>query len=252
MQKESINNITNKKTCKCTQENMQPKLKILAIHGYRQNAETFKQKTGSFRKMVHKWAQFTYITAPHKVILIDDMNQVDNIDIGQSKDEEQYGWFFNRDDHTFRGIRKGGPAIGFEDSVRLVEDVFEKEGPFDGILGFSQGACFVGLLCDLHQRGLLNCKFDFAIMASGFKSGSLSHMKYFNEIITLPTLHIFGETDQIIPTEMSEQLSSAFLEPVILKHPGGHYLPATAQQKSVYQSFLKARYLYNSEKDEYD
>jgi hypothetical protein len=66
---------------------------------------------------------------------------------------EQYGWFFNRDDHTFRGIRKGGPAIGFEDSVRLVEDVFEKEGPFDGILGFSQGACFVGLLCDLHQRG---------------------------------------------------------------------------------------------------
>jgi hypothetical protein len=52
--------------------------------------------------------------------------------------------------------------------------------------------------------------------------------------------------------EMSEQLSSAFLEPVILKHPGGHYLPATAQQKSVYQSFLKARYLHNSEKDEYE
>jgi fermentation-respiration switch protein FrsA (DUF1100 family) len=89
-------------------------------------------------------------------------------------------------------------------------------------------------------------------MASGFKSGSLPHMKYFNEIITLPTLHIFGETDQIIPTEMSEQLSSAFLEPVILRHPGGHYFPATAQQKSVYQSFLKARYLHNSEKDEYE
>jgi hypothetical protein len=87
MQKENVNNTTNKKTCKCTQENMQPKLKILAIHGYRQNAETFKQKTGSFRKMMHKWAQFTYITAPHKVILIDDMNQVNNIDIGQSKDE---------------------------------------------------------------------------------------------------------------------------------------------------------------------
>mgnify|MGYP005984287055 FL=1 len=66
---------------------MQTKLKILAIHGYRQNADTFRQKTGSLRKMVHKWAQFTYITAPHKVILIDDMNQVDDQDIGQSKDE---------------------------------------------------------------------------------------------------------------------------------------------------------------------
>ena len=68
---------------------------------------------------------------------------------------EQYGWFFNRDDRTFRGIRKGGPAIGFEDSVKLIEDVFEKEGPFDGIFGFSQGACFVGLLCDLQQRGCM-------------------------------------------------------------------------------------------------
>lgn len=66
---------------------------------------------------------------------------------------EQYGWFFNRDDMTFRGIRKGGPAIGFDASVKMVEEAFEKYGPFDGLLGFSQGACFVGLLCDLQHRG---------------------------------------------------------------------------------------------------
>lgn len=54
---------------------------------------------------------------------------------------------------TFRGIRKGGPAIGYEESVQMIEEVFEKHGPFDGLLGFSQGACFVGLLCDLQHRG---------------------------------------------------------------------------------------------------
>lgn len=135
----------------CTDETATQKLRILAIHGYRQNGEVFRSKTGSFRKMVHKWAQFTYITAPHKVILVDEINEDPNI--GQSKDEEQYGWFFNRDDNTYRGIRKGGPAIGFEDSVKLVEDVCEREGPFDGILGFSQGGCFTGLLCDLQQKG---------------------------------------------------------------------------------------------------
>lgn len=37
-------------------------------------------------------------------------------------------------------------------------------------------------------------------MASGFKSGSLPHAKYYSELITLPTLHIFGESDEIIPT----------------------------------------------------
>ncbi|KAJ8936751.1 hypothetical protein NQ314_012171 [Rhamnusium bicolor] len=179
----------------CVGENMSQKLKILAIHGYRQNAETFRAKTGSFRKMVHKWAQFTYITAPHKVILVDDSNDLnkgDEPDIGQSKDEEQYGWFFNRDDKTFRGIRKGGPAIGFEHSLKLVETVFEEDGPFDGILGFSQGACFVGLLCDLQQRG---------------------------------------------------SLSNCFEEPVVVKHPGGHYLPASSAQKHEYQKFFKLQQL---------
>lgn len=67
-----------KKPCPHTDQDQ--KLKILAIHGYRQNAEVFRQKTGSFRKMVHKWAEFTYITAPHKVILVNDLSKTDDID----------------------------------------------------------------------------------------------------------------------------------------------------------------------------
>lgn len=71
----------------CTPETINSKLKVLCLHGYRQNAEVFKSKTGSFRKMVHKWAQFNYVTAPHKVILVDDVNVLEDPDIGQSKDE---------------------------------------------------------------------------------------------------------------------------------------------------------------------
>ncbi|KAL1491617.1 hypothetical protein ABEB36_012188 [Hypothenemus hampei] len=228
----------------CNTETTDKKLKILCLHGYRQNAEVFRSKTGSFRKMTHKWAQFNYVTAPHKVILVDNINAIEDPNIGQSQDEEQYGWFFNRDDKTYRGIRQGGPAIGFEESVEFIEKIFEKEGPFDGILGFSQGACFLGLLCDLQQRGLTkHIKFNFAIMASGFKSQSLPHMKYYLEPITLPSLHIFGENDQIIPTEMSEVLSISFEEPTVVKHPGGHYLPASAPQKHQYQKFFKVQHL---------
>lgn len=62
------------------------KLHILALHGYRQNAEVFRQKTGSFRKMLHKYAKFTYITAPHKVTVICDADDAPITDIGQSTD----------------------------------------------------------------------------------------------------------------------------------------------------------------------
>ncbi|ENN72434.1 hypothetical protein YQE_10925, partial [Dendroctonus ponderosae] len=237
------------KTC-CTPETIAEKLTILCLHGYRQNGDVFRAKTGSFRKIVHKWAQFTYITAPHKVILVDNLDALSDPDIGQSKDEEQYGWFFNRDDKTYRGIREGGPAIGFEESVDLVEDIFEKEGPFDGVLGFSQGACFLGLLCDLQHRGLTkNIKFNFAIMASGFKSQCWPHLKYYSDRMSLPSLHIFGETDKVIPTDMSEALSLCFDEPRVARHSGGHYLPASAPQKHEYQSFFKVQLLQKGHRE---
>lgn len=235
----------------CTVESISQKLKILALHGYRQNAEVFRTKSGSFRKMVHKWTQFNFVTAPHKVILVDNIEALEDRDIGQAKDEEQYGWFFNRDDKTYRGIRKGGPAIGFEESVNFIEQVFEKEGPFDGILAFSQGACFLGLLCDLQHRGLTkHIKFDFAIMISGFKSQSLPHLKYYMDRIEIPTLHVLGETDKVIPTEMSEALSNCFEDPVIVRHPGGHYLPAAAPQKHEYQKFFKMQVLRKQYKEQ--
>lgn len=69
------------KSC-CTDKN---KLKILCIHGYRQNGEVFRQKTGSFRKMVHKWADFTFVSAPHKVLLVNTLEE-DEINIQQSPD----------------------------------------------------------------------------------------------------------------------------------------------------------------------
>lgn len=43
-------------------------------------------------------------------------------------------------------------------------------------------------------------KFNFAIMAGGFKSQSLPHLKYYSDQLTLPSMHIFGDTDKIIPT----------------------------------------------------
>lgn len=46
-----------------------------------------------------------------------------------------------------------GPAYGFDDTIRAVEQAWKLLGPFQGILGFSQGACLVGLICNLSLRG---------------------------------------------------------------------------------------------------
>ena len=47
---------------------------------------------------------------------------------------------------------------------------------------------------------VLQIKFDFAIIISGFKSLCTPHAVYYNGKIIIPSLHIYGKTDQVIPT----------------------------------------------------
>lgn len=119
------------------------KLNVLCLHGYRQCAESFKSKTGSFRKFVKNYANFHYIDAPH---LAKPWNE------GDEPVEEQKSWWFNKDDGSFKGTNVCGPAFGFEKSLNVVEEAWES-GNYQGLLGFSQGACFVSVLCSMSQRG---------------------------------------------------------------------------------------------------
>lgn len=74
------NNKSSPKSCTHNISDRQSdKLHVLVLHGYRQNGKMFSERTSAFRKMVHKWARFTYITAPHKVIVVENLNDVDKI-----------------------------------------------------------------------------------------------------------------------------------------------------------------------------
>jgi predicted esterase len=121
------------------------KLNVLCLHGYRQNEASFSSKTGSFRKFLKSYVNFTYISAKH---LSKPLTPEDEVD------ENQRSWWFNADDGSFKGTNVGGPAFGFEDSLKLVEEVWSK-GNFQGIIGFSQGASFASLICSMSQR---NCE----------------------------------------------------------------------------------------------
>lgn len=47
---------------------------------------------------------------------------------------------------------------------------------------------------------MLQIKFDFAIIISGFKSLCAPHAIYYDGKIDIPSLHIYGKIDKVIPT----------------------------------------------------
>lgn len=222
-----------KKKQKVSQENSD-KWKILCIHGYRQNGDVFKQKTGALRKMLKKHAEFVFVTAPMRVPPLEP-SEPQTADA--SSNLEQYGWWFSDENNGFNSKKPSEVCIGFTKSLEVITNTFKESGPFDGLLGFSQGASFVSVLCGMHERGCLPFSFKFAILIAGFRSLCSPHYKNYLKTIRIPTLHVYGETDQIIPKEMSEELTSYFLNPEKMVHSGGHYVPASG--KDVYIKFLE-------------
>ena len=214
------------------------KLHVLAIHGYAQSDITFKTKLGSLRKGFKKDVEFIFIRAPHQVPM--------KSNFGVDETEEGYGWWFNTEDRVFKAVTPSNLSVGFEDSISLVERTFDEFGPFDGVLGFSQGAAFATILCSMQQRKLLRFEFDFAIIISGFKSLCMPHAMYYDEKITIPSLHVYGETDQVIPTEMAEEVSELFTNKMISKHEGGHYVPS---KKEFYKEFFTEMCLNKKKND---
>ncbi|XP_033362346.1 esterase CG5412 isoform X2 [Bombus vosnesenskii] len=213
-------------------DNSTTKLRILAIHGYAQSDVIFKTKLGSLRKGFKKQVDFTFLKAPHKVPMTSNF-YIDT-------EEDAYGWWFNTKDHIFKAIVPSDLAVGFEESIVVIEEAFKKFGPFDGILGFSQGAAFATLLCFMQQKNLLQIKFEFAIIISGFKSLCIPHGIYYDGKISIPSLHIYGKTDQIIPTEMAEEVSEMFINKTNITHEGGHYIPS---KKEYYKEFIMEMFL---------
>lgn len=77
------------------------------------------------------------------------------------------------------------------------------------------------------------------IIAAGFRSGSLVHKNCYEAKISIPSLHVSGTTDEIIPHDMSLLLESGFEYPSKVHHSGGHYFPATANEKQTYITFFQ-------------
>lgn len=88
------------------------------------------------------------------------------------------------------------------------------------------------------------------MIASGFRSGSLAHLNYYEDLISLPSLHIAGQNDNIIPYEMSLSLSMCFEEPTFVTHAGGHYFAASSSQKQTYIDFFRKQLVDHLEKKE--
>ena len=138
----------------------------------------------------------------------------------------------------FANTRTGQAVLkeSLDDAMEYIDEIVEEDGPFDGILGFSQGATIA--FCYLHHR-LRTRPFDppfmpFAcaifISASGTEKDQGTLVEYIGSTgrsITIPTLHVYGKED-----DNSEAATTMYKhcgaggDAEFLLHPHGHNIPS--------------------------
>ncbi len=107
---------------------------------------------------------------------------------------------------------------GIDSTLDYMDTLF-KEETFDGVVGFSQGAMLAAIMCTMPDRFPLR----FAMFFSGFlPRGQLQRERFFaDKTISVPTLHVWGEADELTPCAMAKQLRDICLETTVVVHPEG-------------------------------
>jgi hypothetical protein len=138
------------------------RLRILCLHGYHGSGAVLRRQMATWPYELASVADFFYADAP-------------------SLADGDFGWWHAVDSE--QDAASDDPGVGdrhrhykgWTRTRAAIVSAFEKQGPFDGVLGFSQGAALAALLVGLRapdgsttaERPI---RFDFAIVVSGFAS----------------------------------------------------------------------------------
>ncbi|OMO72987.1 Serine hydrolase FSH [Corchorus olitorius] len=192
---------------------IQRKPRILCLHGFRSSAEKLEKQVHRWPETVLEKLDFVFLDAPFPAQ-------------DQGFDPPYYEWFQTNEDFT--------EYTNFEECLAYIEDYMIYNGPFDGFLGFSQGAVLSAALPGMQRDGLALTKVSkikFLILISGAKFGGskFGHTKLsltltaFSSPLELPSLHIIGDLD---PVKLeSIELMEGFVDPFVIYHPEGHTIP---------------------------
>jgi len=224
------------------------KLRVLCLHGYAQSAQQFRQKTGSLRSESKKVAEWMFAAAPHA--LNAEQLQARREQTGRAvpegqaavPEEELFSWWrYDRADDTY-------DSATLDASVAALADIYQTDGPFDGVLGFSQGAAMALILAARQQQGTLPAALQGRVGFVALFSGFLPHDEAMAaEIVAIGELssesfHSFGEQDAIIPTDMSRRAVGCFgANAVVVTHAGGHLVSSERPVRKGFKAFLQER-----------
>ncbi|KAI1102914.1 serine hydrolase FSH [Jackrogersella minutella] len=196
-------------------------MRFLCLHGMGTSAEIFETQTGPLRQALGKNHDFEFYEGEHEVPAAPGIDTVFNCEVYKA-------WY--------------DPCLGastHRKAIELLRDIVDEDGPFDGCIGFSQGAALLASLLLSNQAldPFAPSPFRLAIFICGSSALRVTEsdsswsridpqeLEGKNKRINIPTVHIYGRKDPAYQESLNLKNMCEPRNRLEYAHTSGHDIP---------------------------
>ncbi|CAH0366276.1 unnamed protein product [Pelagomonas calceolata] len=200
--------------------NEQKRLRVLCLHSFRTNAKILETQLmlRGWLKRLRDSVEFVYLDAPYACSTDEALRQ--DAAVREYFPTETYGPY-----REWWNASANGEYARLEATLKHVDDFIVNNGPFDGLLGFSQGAALACSLANLAATGDFPHRFGFVVALSPPPPRD-PRLKLLDGA-SVPTKALFcvHERDLVVPAAATERLCQKFTNATLVRCPGSDHAP---------------------------
>lgn len=234
---------------------MAASLRVLCLHGFRTNRHVLRDQLRDLQGLLGPAAEFVIPDGPLEAEGLAEAP----VELAYGDQRPFYEWWRQRlpNGEDINDPLEAAALIleaaeqdrsdlisfdGLEQSIALLNNVIQERGPFDVLLGFSQGATMATILSMWHWKYRQQIPWQLNLCFNGNQYG-LSSLEWFQRAedrLQIPSVHVLSPKDPLYPE--GRRLAHWYNDPVrlVMEHDRGHRLPSVQRHPQLYQAILDA------------
>eukprot|EP00966_Prymnesium_polylepis_P080434 1863636-Prymnesium_polylepis.1 len=226
--------------------------RLLCLHGGGSSAAVMRRQTSKLRAALHSQVEFEFLQGEQVM----PEAEVDPRLRAVFGDGPYFNWYSVRHDAP------SGPEASLADYVDALcsekfrfsypgadvamarlERTIREDGPYDGLLGFSQGAILITLLTATRLRsageGGEPPDWRCNALCAGMPVRANDYLHLFEAPLAFPSCLALGTADPFYP--WASRLSSAYTDPDVIEFDEGHRFPHSKEATQAFAEAIRRR-----------
>ena len=220
-------------------------IRILCLHGWRNSAALMSMQARGLRDALGGNAKFLFLNAP----IAARGPPYESIQRVSKPDDKFYEWYYygKIEDKEATNPNWNYEYVGVDDSLKYLEQQVAECGPFDAVMGFSQGTIMSTLLAATNLReGRQLFKLSVLVGAACPKDPKwrplLENEDGTLRPVQIPSIHLIGKKDEFHDEalRMVDMHTSPNHTPRVFFHDEGHKFPNPKRNAKLYREVSDA------------